>query len=393
MGVLDGIRVLDLTRFLAGPWCGAILADMGAEVIRIDRPGGEEDRKLGPLVPGEGDSVMFINPGRNKKGITLNLRSEKGKEIFRKLVRISDVVLENFPSGIKEDLGLDYETLSKVNPRIICASVTGFGRRGPYSRKVAFDPVAQAMSGIMSYNGFPDNPPTRASFPAIDVCAALYTTIGIVLALYHREKTGEGQEVDISLLDTAVAFVANHGAPAAHILFGEERGRLGNYSWYNFSNLVRTKDGWIYLSGVSDPIFKRLLKVIGKEELIDELKGDMNRFEKREMINEMIEEWSKNKTTEEALRELEASRIPCGKFNTIPEMMKDPQVMGRDMLVYVEYDAGKVPISGNPVKLSKTPPEVKRRAPRVGENNREIYCGLLGMKEEELDELKREGII
>ena len=394
--ILDGVRMLDFSRYGAGPYCGMILADMGAEVIRVEKLGGEEDRKLGPFAP-NGVSIPFtIILGRNKKGITLNMRKEKGKGILKKLIKHCDVVLHNFTAGAEEASLLSYDSLKEVNPAIIVASLSGFGNTGPYTQRPSFDSVAQAMSGAMSYTGFPGNPPTRGAPAYIDFGTGTYAALSIVLALYHRQRTGKGQGVDLALLDTAVSFVASIGCPAEVKLLDFVRSQIGNHSYYNLSDLFKTRDGWVMVSVIGTPLFKRLSKMIGREELGNDPRfaDDMARFQNRHLLDPVIAQWMEQRTSEEVMRLLEEARVPCGQVNNMAEMMADPQVKAREMVVDVEYpEVGKVPLPGIVPKFSQTPGRIQRRAPMVGEHNSEIFCGLLGLSTEELSRLEAEGII
>lgn len=393
---LGGIRVLDFARYIAGPYCGMVLADMGAEVIRVEQPGGADDRELGPFTP-DGTPLAFgITIPRNKKGITLNLRTEKGKGILKELVKHSDVVLENFGPGTKEEMGFDYEVLSKVNPRIVLVSVSAFGNSGPYSNRVAFDHIMQAMCGAMSFSGFPDRPPLRAAVSYVDFSSALYAALGTMFALFHRERTGRGQAVDIALFDVAFSFIASLGVAAEYLLLGQTRPRIGNAGFYSFSNSFPTRDGAVFVGVVGSNLWRRFVKVIGHGEWASNprFKDDMARYINREAIIPSVSEWTTQRSTDEVIRLLEEARVPCGRVNSIAEAVAEPQVRAREMLVELDYPGvGKVPLSGVVPKLSATPGRVETRAPLVGEHNEEVYCGLLGFTPEQLRELEQEGVI
>lgn len=392
---LDGVRVLDFSRYGAGPYCGMVLADMGAEVIRVEKPGGEEDRKLGPFA--NGVSIPFsIILARNKKGITLNPRNEKGKEMLRKLAEHSDVVFHNFTVGAEEASLLSYDSLKEVNPAIIVASLTGFGTTGPYAQRTAFDSVAQALSGAMSYTGFPGSPPTRAAVAYVDFGTGTFAALSIVLALYHRQKTGKGQMIDLALIDTAVSWVASIGCAAEYKLLNYVRPQIGNHSFYNFSDLFKTKDGWVMISIIGTPLWKRLTRIIGKEEWVEDprFRDDMDRFVNRHLFEPIISEWMAERTTQEVMNILEEARVPYGQVNNMAEMVADAQVKARELLVDVEYPGvGKVPLPGIVPKFSETPGRIQRRAPMVGEHNAEIYCSVLGLSPEELSQLEAEGVV
>src|SRR4030042_6587104 len=250
--VRTGIRILDFSRWLAAPYAATLLADMGADVIRVEKPGGELDRELGPFAP-SGIGMVCLTIGRNKRAITLNLGSDKGKEILQGLVRCSDVVLHNFTSGAEGAKILSYPSLKEINPAIIVIAVSGFGTTGPYAEHTAFDTIGQALSGAMSYTGFPGNPPTRSGVAWVDYSTAVHGALGVMIALYHRLQTGKGQMIDVALLDVAVAPVVCAGAAAEYRFYGTIREQMGNHGFYNFTNCLEAKDGWVMMSGVGNP--------------------------------------------------------------------------------------------------------------------------------------------
>lgn len=394
--ILHGIRVLDFSRYRAGPTCGQILADMGADVIRVERPGGEDDRRLEPFVSGEQSSyLMFLC--RNKKAITLNLRKQRGKEILKELVKQSDVVIENFGPDVNERLGLDYEALRKIKPDIIAVAVSAYGQYGPYASRVGFDGIAQAMSGLMWITGFPQGFPVKSGVSFIDTATGVYGALGTLLALYHREKTGEGQLVDVSLLDSAVSFMETFIAEyevtnEIHPQVGNSHTYVGPYDTY------KAKDGYFSLGVVGNAIWKKFLKVMDKEELASDPRFqtdyDRARPENRQFFTDWLNKWAAEKTVDEVVEQFNEANIPCGRVNTIPEVAADPHIRARGMLAEVEHPgAGKVPLIGIPIKLSKTPGKIKTVAPMVGEHNEEVYCGLLGYTYQELAQLKEEGVI
>lgn len=393
--ILEGIRVLDFCRYISGPYAGLLLADMGAEVIRVERPGGEEDRKLGPFAP-NGESLGVMNQARNKKGITLNLQTKRGKGLLAELVKRSDAVIENFGLGGKEMMGLDYESLKASNPGVILLSISGFGSYGPHAGRLAFDPVAQAASGAMSFTGFPGGPPTRSGVPWVDFSTGVYGALGVVLALYHRQKTGMGQMIDLALMDAAISFVAGFSLPAEYKLRGEIRQPMGNHSYYNLSDCFQAKDGWVFISLIGDNLFRRFARMLNREDWISDPRSKDNsiRFQHRHLFNPAIAGWVQDKTVAEVIAVLEANRIPCSRVNNAADIANDPQVKAREMLVEVEYPGvGPVPLSGIPLKFSLTPGKIETRAPMAGEHNREVYCGLLGLSQDELKSLQGEGII
>jgi crotonobetainyl-CoA:carnitine CoA-transferase CaiB-like acyl-CoA transferase len=394
--VLEGIRVLDLSRYAAGPSATMILADMGAEVIRVESPGGGEDRTLGPFAP-NGESLPFgIILHRNKKGITLNLRHPRGQELLKGLVARADVVVENFSPEVKAELGLAYESLKQTNPAIIHVSITAFGQNGPYANRLAFDPIAQSMSGAMSYSGFPGSPPIRSAVSYVDNSTGIASALGAVLALYHRQRTGEGQSVDMALLDTAVSFLTNMGVAAEYTLTGWIRPQIGNGSFYAYGECFQAKDGWVYTSVIGNPLWRRFTRALGRDDMAHDarFKNDLARFENRQAITDVVAPWVAERTVNEVIEILEGARVPVSRVNNVPQMVSDPQVRARETIVEMDYPGvGPVPMTGVSIKLSGTPGSVETRAPLVGEHNREVYCGLLGLTEKELGRLGEEGVI
>lgn len=394
--ILTGIRVLEFSNYLAGPYATTMLADMGAEVIKVERIGGEVDRELGPYAPNGESLIGGVVISRNKKGTTLNLRSEKGKEILHELVSCSDVVLHNFTSGSREAKALDYESLKKVNPTIILISISGFGMTGPYAGRPAFDSIAQALCGGMSYTGFPGNPPVKSAVNWVDYSTAIHAALGIMLALYHRSQTGKGQMIDLAMLDVAVAALGVAGVAAEYKLNGTIRQQIGNNSFYNFSNSFQSKDGWVMISAPGEALWRRLLETIGREDLKDDprFKDDTTRGQNRDIIEPIVGAWTKERTTKEILEKLTQARVPCDQINNVAQMFEHPQIKARETLVDVEYpDIGMVPLTGITIKMSETPGTIETRAPQVGEHNQDVYGKLLGLTPQEISQLEAEGVI
>ena len=394
--VLHGIRVLDFSRYRAGPTCAQILGDMGAEVIRVERPGGESDRHLGPFAP-NGQGLYLMITCRNKKGITLNLRQEEGKKILRELVEQSDVVIENFGPSVNKGLGLDYASLKKTKPDIIVVSVSSYGQYGPYASRLGFDAIAQAMSGLMWVTGFPQGVPVRSGVSFIDTSTGIYGALGTLFALYHREKTGEGQLVDVCLLDTAMSFMESimaeyEVAKEVHPQVGNSHSYVGPYDAY------KAKDGYFFVGVVGNAIWSRFLKMMGRGELASDARFrtdyDRARPENRQFLADWLNEWAAQKTVDEVVNQFAEVGVPCGRVNTIPEVAADPHIRAREMLVEVDHPGvGKVPLNGIPIKLSKTPGGIKTTHPGLGEHNEEIYCGLLGYTRQELTQFKDESVV
>jgi len=393
--VLAGVRVLDLSRYIAGPFCATILADWGAEVIRIEAPGGAEDRTQGPLAP-SGDNLRYTMIARNKKGITLDMAGPKGQEIFRRLLAKSDIVVENYSPPVKEKLGLTYEALKQIKPDVILVTVSAFGSTGPYRHRLGFDQIAQAESGAMSFTGFPDGEPTRSHLAWVDLSTALHSALGAVLALMHRNKTGEGQRVETALLDTAVSWVSFQGTAAEYQAMGLTRPRLGNASYYAFSDTFKARDGVVLVAIVSEPLWRRMAELLGRPELADDPRfaGDTARYEHRHLINAMLDEWIGQRSVADVLATMGKARIPCGRVNEVGEMVADPQVAARELLQMVELPGlGEVIHPRVAIQMSSTPGKISARAPRVGEHNEEVYRGLLGLAAQELAALQAEGVV
>jgi len=396
MRVLAGIRVLDLSRFQSGPVCGMLLGDMGAEVIRIEEPEGAPDRSWGLLGP-DGETLSYKIVGRNRKGITLRLNKPEGQKIFDELVKKSDVVLHNFTPGTTIANGLSYERLREINPSIIVAAISGFGQNGPDARQVCFDHIAQARSGGMILTGFPGDPPLKTTITYNDIGAGTYAALGIMMALYHRERTGKGQFIDVSLLDVAFFATQCMGSLLLYKIYGEIRRQVGNRGFHSYLGCFKAKDGWVFLSGTTNPIWKRLCRAIEREDMAKDPKfnqNDMVRFDQADLIDQVIKEWVAERTVAEVISVLQAARVPCGVVNTIDKLENDPQVAARDMILNIDYPGlGNIPLPGIPVKLSLTPGSISSRAPKIGEHNKEIYCGLLGLSQKELNKLKEKEIV
>ncbi len=391
---LEGIRILELTHFIAGPFCGQLLADMGADVIKIERPGeGEVARHFAPFHNGE--SIYYTAYNRNKRGITLNLQSEKGKNIFKRLVEQSDVVIENFRPGLLNQMGMGYEALRQINPRLVMTSISGFGQYGPYKDRQALDMVIQAMSGIMDQTGFPDGPPVKAGPVIADITAGIYGALGTMLALFARERTGRGQYVDVAMLDSAFTFLENF--PTIYLLQGKETRRAGNSRPMSApSNAYQARDGYVFISANSDSLFQRLMNLVGRPEMVtDPRYADAYLRKQREVeLDRVIARWVIERTVSEAMRELDRAFIPNGPVNTIAQIATDPHIRARGMVVEVEHPAiGRLPLVGTPLKMSETPGEVRLPPPLLGQYNEEVYAGLLNIPERELISLKQEGVI
>ena len=377
-GCLDGVRVLELARFQAGPRGGLLLSDLGAEVIKIEKLGGEETRKSPPLVRGQ--SVYFSVYNRGKKSICLDLRHPKGKEVFAALVPKADVVLENFRPGVMAAMGFDYERLRALNDGIILVSVSGFGQYGPYRDRPAFDSLGQAMGGLMALTGQVEGHPVGTASSVVDRYTALHATIGTLAALRHRERTGEGQVVDVCLLDSALTMVE---IPTSYYLATGAEGGEGGRPPY------RAKDGYVVIAAAGRDMAGRLMKIVGGPDDDTPLAGSSPAGERRAKIDA----WCASHTVEEIVAALLEAGIPVAPVRTIPEVAKDPHLWAREMLVKREDAvAGEMYLPGATVKLSKTPARVGT-VPTPGQHTDDVLGGVLGYDRAALDALRASGAI
>ena len=388
-GPLEGIRVIDFGRFIAGPYCAMLLADMGAEVIRVDRRGGSEDRFLGPICE-SGEGGMFLSINRNKRGLTLDPGKPGADEVIRRLVSGADIVVANLPLQVLRRMKVDYESLCEVKPDIILVMPSTFGPDGPYSERHGFDTIAQAMSGAMSLTGFPDTP-TRALVPFEDYGTALHGAFGAMAALYHRRNTGEGQFVDVSLLAAGVTFMQPFLAELA--VTGRARRQWGNRAfWSAPSDCYRTKDGWLIVAVVGGSMFRRWARLVGREDLTGDpdLQTDLDRADNSDKIDEVMVPWCAERTNTQAVEELRQARIPAGPMFELKEVLEDPHIQARELLKRVPFPgmSDDPPLANTPVRLSRSPGGIRGRAPQVGEHTEEIL-GELGFSQEEIAELRR----
>ncbi len=392
-GVLEGVKVLDFGRYIAGPFCGALLADYGAEVIRIERVNGSEDRYVTP-VSEDGQGAMFLQLNRNKLGLTLNPTKEKGQEIVKKLVQKSDIVIANLPEQTLKSMGLDYEELKEINPGIILTSNTAFGTTGPYAERVGFDGVAQAMSGAMDMTGEPEQP-TKAYAPYVDFCSASLAAFGTLLAYLEKQKTGKGQRVQTSLLQTALT-TTNSLLIEQEILNINRVASLNRAQTSGPSDTFKTKDGWILVQTVGGPLFERWVNLMGEKDWLEDkrFKDDLSRGENGHLISERMSEWCAERTSKEAITELEGSRIPVGEVLKASETLKEEHILKKGSFVKLNYPTmdKEYSVVGPAVELSKNPGVIKSRSPQLGEHNEEILSGL-GYSQDEITQLKSERII
>ena len=379
-GILEGIRVLDFGRYVAAPFCCQLLADMGAEVIRVDRPEGEPDRQRGPLGP-DGQSLYFVGLNRNKKGITLNLDSHEGRSLLLDLVKQSDVLVHNQPATRTQPLGLDYPTLQQANPRLVYLAISGFGSTGPYAGYTAFDTIVQALSGAATMAGFPGEPPSLFPLPYVDFGTGLYGALAVTLALFHRQRTGQGQSVDLALFSTGLSFMGAYGVLAEAALNGVARRSVGNDLIYGVGNVYPTKDGHVVIAVIGGAMWRRLCRTIERPDLLEDprMKNDLTRYESRDAVNEAISGWTSHRIAEEASQALAEAGIPVGKVQYVDQVAAQPQAQPLEMVTAVRQPGlGDVPVSSTAMKFSETPGSILLPAPTVGEHNQEVYNTLLG---------------
>jgi crotonobetainyl-CoA:carnitine CoA-transferase CaiB-like acyl-CoA transferase len=396
-GPLRGLRVLDLTRVLAGPTCTQMLGDLGAEVIKIERPGAGDDTRgfAPPHWPNTEESAYFLGVNRNKKSLTLDIATEEGQAIVHRLLENTDILVENFKVGALAKYGLGYDQLRVRYPGLIYCSITGFGQTGPYAPRPGYDSLIQGMGGVMSLTGEPDGLPQKVGVPVADLFAGLYGCIGILAALRHRERTGQGQQVDIGMLDTSVAWLANQGMN--YLATGENPPRLGN----QHPNIVPyqvfpTADGHIVLSVGNDATFERFCKAFGQEKLLDDPRFATNasRVANRQLVTDTLTPLMQSRSTTEWVTALEEQKIGCGPINKLSEVFSDPHVQARGAVVELEHASGeKVKVIANPVRLSATPADYRVPPPLLGEHAEEVLSGLLGMSGAEIAALKEKGVV
>lgn len=388
---LSGVKVLDLTRVLAGPYCTMVLGDLGAEVIKIEPAGsGDDSRAFGPFINGESSYFMSLN--RNKKSLTLNLKTDGGKEILRKLARQADVLVENYRPGTMQKLGLDYAVLSADNPRLVYAAISGFGQEGPSKDKPAYDFIVQGMGGIMGLNAHPDGPPTRVPIGLGDITAGLFTAVGILSALRERERSGKGQMIDISMLDCQVAILEN---PVVRFFAGETPRPIGNtHPTISPTGGFPTRDGYIILAIGNDQHWKVFCDSVGRPEWIDDPRfcSNAKRTENMATLRLLLEQLFADHETGYWLDLIAKAKIPCGPVNSIEQVVNDPQVQFRNMITAIDHPiAGQVRMSGIPIKLSRTPGGVMLPPPTLGQHSLEILKSHLQLDDEAIETLKRGG--
>jgi crotonobetainyl-CoA:carnitine CoA-transferase CaiB-like acyl-CoA transferase len=399
---LNDIRIIDITRALAGPYCTMMLGDFGADVIKVERPEtGDDSRGWGPPFVGKpyssypGQSAYFLSANRNKRSLTVNLKTPGGQEIINKLAEISDVLIENYRTGVLDMMGLGFEDLQKVNPALIYCSISGYGRTGPFRAKPGYDAIIQAEGGLMSITGPTQGPPSRVGVPIIDITSGMFAASAILAALLERESTGQGQHIDVSLFDTETVLLAN--VASSYLLSGEPPQRQGN-AHPNIAPYepFQASDKGFMLGAANQGQWKKLCQLIDRMDMIEDprFKDNQSRVKNRDELNQILNEIFETRMAEEWLTLLEEAGLPCGPINSIPEVFQHPQIEARGLVQEVDHpQTGKVSLTGFPYKLSRTPVELRLAPPGLGEHNQEILVDLLGYSEDQVKRFKAEGVI
>ena len=392
--LLEGIRVLDLSRVMSGPFCTAMLADLGAEVIKLEMPGvGEDARRFGPFHDGE--SAYFLLLNRGKKSVTLNLKSERGRSILHELAASSDVLVENFRPGVAERLGIGFPSMQGVNPRLIYASISGFGQEGPLSGRPAYDLVVQAMSGLMDITGQRDGPPTVVGESVADVCSGIFAAWGITTALFARERSGRGCHIDIAMLDSVFSMLLTVLSIALYSK--HEPTRIGNRHAVTYPvDSFRARDGHVVIVVPSDPAFETLAKVICRPALREDLRFQTNADRSRHEpeLREIIETWTSERSASEVVEAMHAAGLPSAPVLSITDVLESAHITFRGMMSTVTHSRlGDIPVVHQPVRFSNAEYRVSGAPPSLGEHTQEVLSSLLGLKSMEIERLKEKGII
>ena len=396
MSALAGIRVLDLTRFLAGPFCTTMLADLGAEVIKIEQPKGGDEGRYG-YPPVQGEPVFFLALNRNKKGITLDLRKDEGKALFRRFLPHVDVVVENFAGGTMAKWGLAPADLVREHPKLIVASLSGFGQTGPWASHPSYDIITQAASGFMSLTGFPDNPPTRGGGSLGDYVQGAFGAVGVLAAICARASTGRGQTVDVSGMDAMFSMIDQW--PSLYAAGGLMPRQVGNRHLATAPyDCYRATDGWVVIAVASNKLFRKLATVIGKPELADdpEFRGVGGRLRNSDAVNGYVQEWVGSRTVAAVIETLgpTGAGVPCSPVYRVDQLLTHPQLLAREMILkFPHAKLGEVVVPGVVPKLSDTPGTIRHIGPELGQHTTEVYRDLLGLGDDELARLRAEQVI
>jgi formyl-CoA transferase len=399
---LGDVRVLDISRALAGPFCTMMLGDLGADVIKVERPiVGDESRGWGPPFVGSpsesypGESAYYLAINRNKRSLTVNFKDPAGQEIIKQLASQSDVLVENFRTGVLEKMGLGYEQMHALNPRLVYCSISGYGRTGPYAERPGYDFIIQAEGGIMGITGPEEGPPSRVGVSIVDITTGMFASTAILAALRARDLTGQGQLLDLSLLDSAAAILANMASN--YLAGGTEPRRMGN-AHFNIApyEVFRARDRWITLGALNARQWELLCEALGRPDIKDDPRFATNqdRVTNRAVLAQALNEVFATRDADEWLSKLQNVGIPCGPINTIPDVFNHPQAETRNLKIFVEHPTiGRLSLPGFPYKFSSTPAEVLRPPPLLGEHNQEVLVDLLGYSIEQVDSFKERGVI
>jgi len=394
-GALKSVRVIDLSRVLAGPFCTMLLADMGAEVIKVEEPGrGDDSRGYPPFL--RGASAYFANLNRNKKSVILDLKKKEGKDLLRDLLKTADVLLENFKPGTMEKLGFGYDRIKEINPKLVYASISGFGQFGPYKDRPGYDIIGQAMGGLMSTTGWPDSPPTRTGTAMADILAGLNCSIGILAALKGRERTGVGERIDVALVDSVVS--AMETIIQLCLVEGRIPGRIGNrYEFIAPYDSFAATDGWVVIGVGGEEVWKRFCKAIEREDLLKDPRFETNRDRVREYapLKEIVTEWTSKRNAKDIISHLMSFSVPCAPIYNIEQIVNDPHIaQARGMIVDMDHPLeGTMKVVACPIKFTEMKPSIRSTAPLHGEHTEEVLTGLLGLSKEEVARLREAGAV
>lgn len=393
-GALSGLRVLDLSRFIAGPQCGLVLGDLGADVVKVERPGrGDDVRAIAPHI--EGESIYYMVFNRNKRGITLNFRDPAAQDLLRRLAKEADILVENFRPGTMEHMGCSWEVLHELNPRLIMARVSGYGQTGSMAGEPCFDGIAQAQSGLMEITGAPEGPPTMAGSFVVDYATSLYASIGILAALERRHQTGEGQMVDVSLMGSAISMLMT--AVAEYKLLGQSMTRVGNRDRYSApAQTFRAKDGrWVHMVAGNDIHFPRFARLIGRPDLLDDPRfaSHASRMDHVPEVEAIVSDWVSSMPADEIVAALRSAELPSAKIATIEEMVESPYALEARHVVDVPHaKLGTFPMQGLAVRMSESDSSIRRGAPVLGADTDAVLAEWLDMPQATIDELRSAGV-